>query len=132
MIVVAIIALLAAIAVPSAMRARKRAQATSTLETCRTVDHALETYIIEHPTNMMGSYFYIDYYELAGYIKKDTALYNDIIMWNPRDAEGNWINLWVDPNQHVVVTIDYRTYQDLQSVADDQFWGEYGPFSFGG
>ncbi len=48
MIVVAIIALLAAIAVPSFLRARKRSQATVTLETLRAIDGAKDQYAFEN------------------------------------------------------------------------------------
>ena len=42
MIVVAIIALLASLAVPSFLRARKRSQATSALEDLRLIDAAID------------------------------------------------------------------------------------------
>ena len=75
MIVVAIIALLAAIAVPSFLRARKRSQATATLETCRMIDAAKDQYAIENGKSAglvpTGS-------DLAVYIKKGTKLYNDL------------------------------------------------------
>src|SRR6187549_396807 len=47
MIVVAIIALLAAIAVPNFLRARKRSQATRILEDLRMIDSAIDQYAIE-------------------------------------------------------------------------------------
>ena len=47
MIVVAIIALLAAIAVPSFLRARKRSQATTVLNELRMIDAAIDQYAIE-------------------------------------------------------------------------------------
>src|SRR5688572_28669330 len=47
MIVVAIIALLAAIAVPNFLRARKRSQATRVLEDLRMIDSAIDQYAIE-------------------------------------------------------------------------------------
>ena len=48
MIVVAIIALLAAIAVPNFLRARKRSQATRILEDLRIIDSATDQYAIEN------------------------------------------------------------------------------------
>ena len=48
MIVVAIIALLAAIAVPGFMRARKRSQASRILNDLRIIDSALDQYAIEN------------------------------------------------------------------------------------
>ena len=53
MIVVAIIALLAAIAVPGFLRARKRSQATSILNDARVIDGAMDQYAIEN--NKPGS-----------------------------------------------------------------------------
>jgi len=47
MIVVAIIALLAAIAVPNFLRARKRSQATRIIEDLRMIDAAVDQYAIE-------------------------------------------------------------------------------------
>ena len=47
MIVVAIIALLAAIAVPNFLRARKRSQATRIIEDLRLIDGAVDQYAIE-------------------------------------------------------------------------------------
>src|SRR5664279_1036933 len=47
MIVVAIIALLAAIAVPNFLRSRKRSQATQVLEDLRIIDSAVDLYAIE-------------------------------------------------------------------------------------
>ena len=48
MIVVAIIALLASIAVPGFLRARKRAQATHILNDLRIIDGAIDTAFIRH------------------------------------------------------------------------------------
>ena len=47
MIVVAIIALLAAIAVPNFLRSRKRSQATRVLQDLRMIDSAIDQYAIE-------------------------------------------------------------------------------------
>src|SRR3954468_24188742 len=89
MIVVAIIALLAAIAVPSFLRARKRSQATSTLETCRMIDGAKDQYALENakgPTVKPGNK------DLAPYVKAGTKLYNLLIADSaPADALGRAI-----------------------------------------
>src|SRR3954462_14746467 len=80
MIVVAIIALLAAIAVPSFLRARKRSQATATLETLRMVDAAKDQYAIENgktTTTTPGTA------DLAPYIKSGTKLYVSMQAGNP-------------------------------------------------
>src|SRR3954463_8238758 len=85
MIVVAIIALLAAIAVPSFLRARKRSQATSTLETCRMIDGAKDQYAIENNKSGMTPLPA----DLAPYVKAGTKLYTLLIAGTvPVDALG--------------------------------------------
>src|SRR5471030_937147 len=79
MIVVAIISLLAAIAVPNFLRARKRSQATRVLEDLRVLDNALDQYAME--TNKISG-FSVNFVDLKNYIKTGTSLYesgNDIL-----------------------------------------------------
>ena len=73
MIVVAIIALLAAIAVPGFLRSRKRAQATRVLNDLRLIDNAIDLYAIENnkPTGARPVWN-----DLKVYMKKGGALYN--------------------------------------------------------
>ena len=61
MIVVAIIALLAAIAVPGFLRARKRSQASRILNDLRMIDSAVDQYAIEtnRTTSKKGLFFII-------------------------------------------------------------------------
>src|SRR6516162_7458715 len=73
MIVVAIIALLAAIAVPNFLRARKRSQATRILEDLRILDAACDQYAVE--TNK-GSGSTISYTDIKNYLKVGTVLYS--------------------------------------------------------
>src|SRR5829696_3745637 len=73
MIVVAIIALLAAIAVPNFLRARKRSQATRILEDLRMIDGALDQYAIE---NNKGAGFTTEWSDIQKYLKTGSALYN--------------------------------------------------------
>src|SRR5712672_3092267 len=72
MIVVAIIALLAAIAVPNFLRARKRSQATKVLEDLRILDHAIDQYAID---NGKGANCNPDFADLKAYIKAGLPLY---------------------------------------------------------
>ena len=65
MIVVAIIALLAAIAVPNFLRSRKRSQATQVLEDLRILDSAVDQYAIEN-NKASGSPVFAD---LQAYVK---------------------------------------------------------------
>ena len=73
MIVVAIIALLAAIAVPGFLRARKRSQASRILNDLRMIDAAVDQYAIE--TNRSTN-FVVGVTDWTNYLKKDSMLYN--------------------------------------------------------
>jgi prepilin-type N-terminal cleavage/methylation domain-containing protein len=72
MIVVAIIALLAAIAVPGFLRARKRSQASKILNDLRMIDSAVDQYAIETSKKSKDS---VDVTDWTNYVKKDTNLY---------------------------------------------------------
>jgi prepilin-type N-terminal cleavage/methylation domain-containing protein len=79
MIVVAIIALLAAIAVPGFLRARKRSQASRIINDLRLIDSAVDQYAIE--TNKKSG-DKVDITDWTNYLKKGTNLYasgNDIL-----------------------------------------------------
>src|ERR1700758_4519824 len=73
MIVVAIIALLAAIAVPGFLRARKRSQASKILNDLRMIDSAVDQYSIE--TNRKTGDV-VNTADWTNYVKKNTLLYN--------------------------------------------------------
>jgi prepilin-type N-terminal cleavage/methylation domain-containing protein len=119
MIVVAIIALLAAIAVPSALRARKRSQATSTLETLRILDSACDQWAIETGQSSSASPAAST---LQAYVKKGTKLYTDLGSGHAYDAISGDITL---PKVDVVPQIPTATYTALSDVAGTDFWGPY-------
>src|SRR5579871_4239166 len=73
MIVVAIIALLASIAVPNFLRARKRSQATRMLEDLRIIDSAIDEYAIE---NNKASGNSVKWSDIQSYLKNGSVLYN--------------------------------------------------------
>ena len=73
MIVVAIIALLAAIAVPGFLRARKPSQASRILNDLRMIDSACDQYAIE--TNKVTGAT-VNVADWTNYVKKDTSLYS--------------------------------------------------------
>src|SRR5258708_23877028 len=73
MIVVAIIALLAAIAVPGFLRARKRSQASRILNDLRMIDSAVDQYAIETDRKTGDAVVVAD---STNYPKKGTLLYN--------------------------------------------------------
>src|SRR5256884_3631394 len=73
MIVVAIIALLAAIAVPGFLRARKRSQASRILNDLRMIDSAVDQYAIETNRKTGDTVGTADW---TNYLKKGSKLYN--------------------------------------------------------
>src|SRR5438445_3359716 len=73
MIVVAIIALLAAIAVPGFLRARKRSQASRILNDLRLIDSAVDQYAIETNKASGATVALTDW---TNYLKKGSVLYN--------------------------------------------------------
>src|ERR687893_806476 len=73
MIVVAIIALLAAIAVPGFLRARKRSQASRIVNDLRLIDSAVDQYAIETNKPSGATVGTADWTQ---YLKKGTALFN--------------------------------------------------------
>jgi prepilin-type N-terminal cleavage/methylation domain-containing protein len=72
MIVVAIIALLAAIAVPGFLRARKRSQASKILNDLRLIEAAVDQYAIETAKKSGDA---VDITDWTNYLKKDTVLF---------------------------------------------------------
>src|SRR3982074_2266913 len=73
MIVVAIIALLAAIAVPGFLRARKRSQATKILNDLRMIDSSIDQTAIETGRKTGDPVAVADW---TNYVKKNAILYN--------------------------------------------------------
>src|ERR1700730_10516914 len=73
MIVVAIIALLAAIAVPGFLRARKRSHASRILNDLRMIDSAVDQYAVETNRKTNDTVGIADW---TNYVKKGSLLYN--------------------------------------------------------
>ena len=122
MIVVAIIALLASIAVPNFLRARKRAQATRCLEDLRIIDSAQDEYAIENNKTSGNA---IGWTDLQAYFKKGSVLYNSAGM----DLLGNLYN----QSAAGAFSVDYIpklssvSYSKLSDVAPASFWSPYYP-----
>ncbi|MGC3992501.1 MAG: prepilin-type N-terminal cleavage/methylation domain-containing protein [Chthoniobacteraceae bacterium] len=115
MIVVAIIALLAAIAVPNFLRARKRSQASRVLEDLRMVDSAVDQYAIE---NNKASGATVNWTDVQNYLKTGTALYTS----GGNDLFGNsYSPLQVD----TIPKVSSATYNLLSDVAPASFWSPY-------
>ena len=117
MIVVAIIALLASIAVPGFLRARKRSQATRILNDLRLIDGAVDQYAIE--TNKMTGAT-VNTADWTNYMKKSSVLWN-----TAKDILGN---------PYGVQTVDSMpkcpasSWNALSDIADTNFWSPYGHF----
>ena len=116
MIVVAIIALLAAIAVPGFLRARKRTQASKILNDLRMIDSAVDQYAVE-TNKATGSA--VNVADWTSYLKSGTILYN-----TGKDLFGNAYG-----NQIVVrlPTVPAGTFASLTPVVPTSFWSPYGP-----
>lgn len=117
MIVISIIALLAAIAVPNFLRARKRAQATRIMDDLRLIDGAIDLYAAENRKSAGDAAAWED---LQPYLKKNMVLYNS----SGIDLLGNSFNggaFSVDG----VPKVHSRSYASLSDVAAPDFWSPF-------
>jgi len=115
MIVVAVIALLAAIAVPGFLRSRKRSQAAKVLNDLRMIDSAVDQYAIETSKKSGDA---INTTDWTNYVKKDTVLYN-----TGQDLFGD------DYGPQTVDSLPAApagAWATLSDVADTTFWSPYG------
>ena len=114
MIVVAIIALLASIAVPNFMRARKRGQAVRILEDLRVLDGATDQYAMENNKTTGMNPIWTD---LKAYVKSGTVLYA-----TGADVFGNTYGPFtIDSIPHV----PQSSYNALSDAAPFTFWSPY-------
>ena len=116
MIVVAIIALLAAIAVPGFLRARKRAQASRILNDLRLIDAAVDQYAIE-TNKVTGSA--VNVTDWSNYLKKNSVLYTTGAdhfgyQYGPQTVDS-------------LPKVPANAWNTLSDVADVSFWSPYGP-----
>ena len=117
MIVVAVIALLAAIAVPGFLRARKRSQASKILNDLRMIDSAIDQYAIETGKKTGDTVAITDW---TNYVKKGSMLYT-----TGQDLFGN------DYGAQTVDSLPKApssAWSALSDVADTTFWSPYGHF----
>jgi prepilin-type N-terminal cleavage/methylation domain-containing protein len=116
MIVVAIIALLAAIAVPGFLRARKRTQAAKVLNDLRHIDSAIDQYALETNKTSGSTVAVADW---TNYLKKNTTLYT-----TGKDVFGEaYGSQFVDS----LPKIPPSAFAGLSDVADASFWSPFGP-----
>jgi prepilin-type N-terminal cleavage/methylation domain-containing protein len=117
MIVVAIIALLAAIAVPNFLRARKRSQASRVLQDMRMIDSAIDQYAIETNKSTGNA---VNWTDIKAYLKTGSKLYNS----GGADMLGYQVNggaFTVDG----IPRINAATYGALSDVAPLDFWSPF-------
>jgi prepilin-type N-terminal cleavage/methylation domain-containing protein len=114
MIVVAIIALLAAIAVPGFLRARKRSQASRIINDLRLIDSAVDQYAIETSKKSGDAVAVTDW---TNYLKKDTVLYS-----TGKDILGaDYGTQTVDS----LPQVPSNSKNALSDVTDTTFWSPY-------
>ena len=122
MIVVAIIALLAAIAVPGFLRSRKRSQATAILNEVRVLDDALSKYSIE---NNRSTGTVVTWQMFYPYLKDGSRLYVLSKAGNPLtdQAGGNFIKSTIDDG----IKVNSATVTAFSDVIEDPsiFWAGY-------
>src|SRR3954454_7324945 len=114
MIVVAIIALLAAIAVPGFLRARKRSQASRIINDLRLIDSAIDQYAIETSKKSGDAVAITDW---TNYLKKDTVLYT-----TGKDILGNTYGAQTVDSLPAVPASSKTA---LSDVTDNNFWSPY-------
>ena len=116
MIVVAIITLLAALAIPGFLRARKRAQASRVKDDLRLIEAAVDQYAIE-TQRQPGSV--VSVADWTAYLKRETQL-----CATGRDVLGH--DFGSQTVDHIP-TVPAETYAALADVADDGFWAPFTP-----
>jgi prepilin-type N-terminal cleavage/methylation domain-containing protein len=114
MIVVAIIALLAAIAVPGFLRARKRAQASRILNDLRLIDSAVDQYAIETNRSTGSTVNVADW---TNYLKKNSVLWS-----TGKDLFGN---TYGTQTVDTLPKVPGAAWTTLSDVADASFWSPY-------
>ncbi len=117
MIVVAIIALLAAIAVPGFLRARKRSQASKVLNDLRLIDAAVDQYAIE---NNLASGAPVAVAAWTTYLKNGTLLQTT----GAHPTYGSYGPQTVDTIPKVNAP-NFTAFADLSDVAPSTFWAPY-------
>jgi prepilin-type N-terminal cleavage/methylation domain-containing protein len=114
MIVVAIIALLAAIAVPGFLRARKRSQASRILNDLRLIDAAVDQYAIE---NNKASGNAVGVPDWTSYLKSGTLLYT-----TGKDLFGD---AYGGQTVDTIPKVPAAAFSTLSDVAPSSFWSPY-------
>jgi prepilin-type N-terminal cleavage/methylation domain-containing protein len=120
MVVVAIIALLASMAVPNFLRARKRAQATRCLEDLRVIDGSIAQYAIENNKTTGAT---VNWTDVQSYLKNGSVLYQS----NGTDLFGNFYGVTGSFSVDNLPKLSSTTYSKLSDVAPVTFWSPFYP-----
>ena len=115
MIVVAIIALLAAIAVPNFLRARKRSQATRILEDLRMIDSAIDQYAIETNKTTGAN---VEWTDIQLYLKAGSTLATS-------GGKDMLANAFTGYSVDVIPKVSSTTFSKLSDVAPAEFWSPF-------
>jgi prepilin-type N-terminal cleavage/methylation domain-containing protein len=115
MIVVAIITLLASLAIPGFLRARKRAQASRVKDDLRLIEAAVDQYAIETHKQPGAVVSVADW---TAYLKGDAQL-----RVTGRDVLGHDFG---PQTVDQIPSVPPETYAQLSDVADDGFWEPFG------
>lgn len=115
MIVVSIIGLLATVAVPNYLRARKRAQAAQILSDLKQLDSAIQLYFIENNKTEVSAFTNND---LVAYIKPGSRL----ALAGGNDLFGNPFVIML-PDR--IPKVHTSTYNVLSAVAPKSFWSPH-------
>src|SRR6476620_11862759 len=116
MIVVGIISLLAVLALPGLLRARKRAQASRVKDDLRLIEAAVDQYAIE--TQRQPGWV-VSVPDWTAYLKKETLLCT-----TGKDLLGHDFG---PQTVDQIPTVPSASYAQLADVADDGFWAPYTP-----
>ena len=119
MIVVAVIALLAIIAVPGFLRARKRSLATTVLDNLRLIDGAKDLYATEY-NKTAGTPIPQN---LAIYLKRNIQLYNTFAAGASNDPKINTIVYTL--NDFNTLPVANGADSAFSDVVDTAFWSPY-------
>jgi prepilin-type N-terminal cleavage/methylation domain-containing protein len=114
MIVVAVIALLAAVAIPSFLRARKRSQAVQVKNDLRLIDEAVAQYAVD-TNRSTGDPVAVD--DWLDYMKDGTTL--------AESAQDVFGNDYGDQTVDSLPNVPANTWDALADAVDTSFWSPY-------
>ena len=114
MIVVAIIALLCAIALPNLIRARKRSQAVSVRTDLRLIDEAIDQYSLE---NGLPPHITVTVAAWKQFMKPGTRLYSS--------GTSLFGDVYGNQASEILPTVPSKDWDLLSDVCDSSFWAPY-------